>query len=165
MEGISQEVLQKNYRLTKIIGFMMIATLFVYLIVVEYIKWENAPFEGFSPFPEISILRYVFIGVAIIEFFLIGYIEKRALSERNPSKNNQTRAVSSLCPPEIQPLMSAGIIVFAMCEFIAIYGLTLFLLAGNSLDFYTFMVISLLAFWKYFPRYSHWEEWVKKNTW
>jgi hypothetical protein len=37
----------------------------------------------------------------------------------------------------------------------------LFLLAGNSMDFYIFMVISLGFFTLFFPKYDQWEVQVR----
>jgi len=39
-------------------------------------------------------------------------------------------------------------------------GLVLFLLTGNGLDFYVFMVISLGYFYLFFPKYETWEQLV-----
>ena len=47
---------------------------------------------------------------------------------------------------------------FALCESVAVLGLVLFLLAGNAMDFYVFMVISLGFFYLFFPKYDQWEE-------
>jgi hypothetical protein len=57
----------------------------------------------------------------------------------------------------IQQLAVSSIITFALCEAVAIYGLVLFFIAGNSADFYIFMMLLLIYFAVYFPRYSQWE--------
>jgi len=41
---------------------------------------------------------------------------------------------------------------------VALLGLVLFLLAGNALDFYTFMFLSLFYFWFFFPKIKDWED-------
>jgi F0F1-type ATP synthase membrane subunit c/vacuolar-type H+-ATPase subunit K len=159
MAMISADELKKSYRLTKITGIAIIGSTFIYLLVAEFIRRENAPFEGFAPFPEIAILRYALLGAAIAEFFLIGHISRLILSLRTPIKKEAPQECS--CPREIRTLMTEAVISFALCESVAIYGFILFLLAGSFTDLYTFMVLSLLYFWKYFPRYSRWEEWIK----
>lgn len=65
--------------------------------------------------------------------------------------------------PEIQRLTSAAIISYALCESTAIYGFALFLLNGSHTDFYAFFIISIICFGRYFPRYSQWEEYVKRS--
>jgi hypothetical protein len=57
--------------------------------------------------------------------------------------------------------MTAAIITFSLCEAVALLGLVLFLLAGNAMDFYTFMFLSLFYFWFFFPKYQDWEERLK----
>ena len=63
-EGKEGEVesLKKAYRTTAIIGAGMIASLFLYAIVVEAIKVQHRPFAGFASFPEIQILRSLLSG-------------------------------------------------------------------------------------------------------
>ena len=55
-------------------------------------------------------------------------------------------------------LAQAAVITFALCEAVALFGLVLFLLAGNAMDFYVFMVISLGFFYLFFPKYAQWEQ-------
>jgi F0F1-type ATP synthase membrane subunit c/vacuolar-type H+-ATPase subunit K len=143
MEVSSVDELKREYRLATIIYIAMIATVFVYAVVVELIKKNFVPFKGFAPFPEVYILRYVFLGLTIADFFLIKFIWRKLLSAST------------------QKLIETSVITYALCESVAIYGLILFLAAGSSLDFYTFMILSLSFFGVYFPRYSHWQKWVK----
>ena len=145
MEVSSVDELKREYRLSTIIYIAMIVTVFVYAVVVELIKKNFAPFKGFAPFPEVYILRYVFLGLTIADFFLIKFIWRKLLSAST------------------QKLIETSIITYALCESVAIYGLILFLAAGSSLDFYTFMILSLSFFGVYFPRYGHWKKWVKEG--
>ncbi|MFQ6081821.1 MAG: hypothetical protein ACE5WD_00495 [Candidatus Aminicenantia bacterium] len=160
MKVKSMDELKRSYRLATIIGIAMIASLFVYVAVIEFIKKNSAPLNGFAPFPEVDILRYVLLGVAIACFFLIRFIKNRILSGK--ATIQKETIMYNLSAP-IQRLLTASIITYAFCESVAIIGLVLFFIAGNSLDFYTFMVISLILFSIYFPRYNQWEEWIKKQ--
>jgi hypothetical protein len=45
----------------------------------------------------------------------------------------------------------------------AVYGLVLFLIQGDTTDFYLFLMISLIYFTIYFPKYEKWEEWVRER--
>ena len=74
--------LKKAYRLATIIGIAMIGSLFIYAVLVELIKMNYKSFWGFSPFPEMEILRYIFFGIAVVEFFLIRYVKNLVLSGR-----------------------------------------------------------------------------------
>ena len=162
MEVESMEELKMGYRLATVIGIAMIASLFVYVAVVELIKKNSVPFRGFAPFPETDVLRYVFLGVAVACFFLIRFIKDLVLSRKTTIgvEPHKKRAFSA----HIQKLLSTSIITYALCESVAIYGLVLFLIGGRSSDFYIFLVISLIFFIVYFPRYNQWEEWIKKQV-
>ena len=70
-----------------------------------------------------------------------------------------SRLVQKIVPARsVDNLPQAAVITFALCEAVAVLGLVLFLLAGNSLDFYIFMVISLGFFYPVFPKYDQWEQ-------
>lgn len=153
------EELKKGYRITVIIGIAMIASVFVYAVIVELIKSGSIPFKGVPPFPEFEILRYVFFGIAIFTFFIIRFIRGIVLSNKDTMPQLAQDQPSSLL---VQKLVMASVITCAFCESVAIYGLILFFIAGNSIDFYILMILSLIYFAVYFPRYSQWEEWSKK---
>lgn len=157
MEVKPLDELKRGYRLATIIGIAIIASVFIYAAVVELIKINFAPFEGFSPFPEVEILRYILLGISIAEFFLIRFIRNQIISARTEIPSYLK--IQSSIP--IQRLITMSVVTYALCESVAIFGFVLFLIAGDSLDFYTFMLISLIYFAVYFPRYRQWEEWVK----
>jgi len=61
----------------------------------------------------------------------------------------------------VENLSTTAIITLALCEAVAVLGLVLFLLAGQGMDFYIFMVISLGFFYLFFPQYEQWEERIR----
>ncbi len=153
--------LRKAYKTTVIIGLAMMASLLVYTIVVETIRKQHEPFGGFSPMPDvIATLRYALLGVAVMEFFLIQLLNKLMLSAKAPIRKTPGTAQFG---PEAQKLMSAAVVTFALCESVAIYGLVLFLVQGNSNDFYLFLLISLAYFSMFFPKYGAWKAWMKER--
>jgi len=141
----SLTTLKARYLVVNFIGLAMIAAVFVYAGVVEVIKWKLAPFTGFAGLePQtVDLLKYVFLALAAAQFGVIKAVQKIL----------PTRSVENLA--------TAAIITFALCESVAVLGLVLFLLAGNSMDFYIFMVISLGFFYLFFPKYEQWEERVR----
>ncbi len=60
-------------------------------------------------------------------------------------------------------LLYLSLIIYGLSESIAIYGLVLFLMAGNSLNFYIFLILCLVCLGIYFPRYGQWEDWAKRK--
>jgi len=81
----------------------------------------------------------VFVALGVGNFFLIKIMGKVLVAR------------------DVHNLPLAAIITFALCEAVGLLGLVLFLLTGNSLDFYIFMFLSLFYFWLYFPKYQDWE--------
>jgi F0F1-type ATP synthase membrane subunit c/vacuolar-type H+-ATPase subunit K len=148
--------LRKAYRLTAFIGLLMMASLIVYTVVVEFIKEQNAPFGGFAPMPDVfGTLRYALMGVVVAEFFVIFFLNKLMLSGKDPLGSSPAPVQFA---PNVQRLVTASIVSYALCESVAIYGLVLFLIQGNTNDFYLFLAVSLFYFTVFFPRYSNWEE-------
>jgi len=134
--------LKSRYLAVNFIGLAMIAAVFVYAGVVELIKWQLAPFKGFATLdPQtVALIKYAFLALAAVQFGII-------------------MAVPKILPaPSVEKLALTAIITFALCESVGVLGLVLFLLAGNSLDFYIFMVISLGFFTLFFPKYDQWEQ-------
>ncbi|MFZ5448006.1 MAG: hypothetical protein ACOZFS_05150 [Thermodesulfobacteriota bacterium] len=136
--------LKSRYLAINFVGLAMIAAVFVYAGVVEVIKWQWAPFSGFAKLPPqtASLLKYIFLALAAAQYFIIKVVHKLILAQ---SPDN---------------LPQAAIVTFALCESVAVFGLVLFLLTGNALDFYVFMVISLGFFYLFFPKYEQWEQMV-----
>lgn len=152
-----QDDLRKGYRLAALIGALMIGSLLVYAVIAELIKESNAPFRGFAQMPDIALLRYALLAVAAVEFIVIPVLTRAMLSGAVPPRS----ASGQQHLPEIKRLISSAIVTYALCESVAIYGLVLFLLNGDSSDLYLFIALSALFFAVYFPKYSRWEEWFK----
>jgi F0F1-type ATP synthase membrane subunit c/vacuolar-type H+-ATPase subunit K len=141
----SLTTLKARYLAINFIGLAMIASVFVYAGVVELLKWQLAPFTGFATLDPhtVALIKYVFLALAAANFGII-------------------KAVQKILPTRsVENLSMAAIITFALCESVAILGLVLFLLAGQGLDFYIFMVISLGFFTLFFPKYDQWEQRVR----
>ena len=134
--------LKSRYLAVNFIGLAMISAVFVYAGVVELIKWQWAPFAGFAQLPPrtVGLLKYAFLGIAAAQYGIIKVVQKILLAR------------------SVDNLPQAAVITFALCESVAVLGLVLFLLAGQGLDFYIFMVISLGFFYLFFPKYAQWEQ-------
>jgi len=138
----SLTTLKARYLAVNFIGLAMIVAVFVYAGVVEVIKWKLAPFAGFAKLePQmVAFLKYVFLALAAAQFGVIKAVQKIL-----PSRS-------------VDNLSTTAVITFALCESVAVLGLVLFLLGGQGLDFYIFMVISLGFFTLFFPKYDQWEQ-------
>jgi hypothetical protein len=151
------------YAIVSFIGASLVCSVLIYAIVVEVIKKKDSPFSGYAPLPDvIDILRYTMLGIAVAQYFLIRYINKAILSQRATMFSNRANAAVTKILTYSR-LIVGPVIVYALCESVAIYGLILFLIQGKSFDFYLFMIISLSYFAIFFPRYNRWESWIKER--
>ena len=141
-----------------LIGLWMIGSVFVYAIIVEFVKKIGHSIGSTSSASSAAILRYALFGFATVIFFLIRAINNHFLAG---DIRITGRGTASRYSPDIQRLMTAAVITYAFCESIAVLGLILYFLGGSPTDFYVFMLISLFLFSVYFPKYRRWEEWMK----
>jgi F0F1-type ATP synthase membrane subunit c/vacuolar-type H+-ATPase subunit K len=155
------EKLGQYHRMATVIGYGMIGTLLIFTAVVETLKGMNYETRGFFPSSTLDVLRCLLLGITLVEFFAIRIVKKMILSGggRISALSNQGDPLLS----KVQKLFTAAIVTFAFCESAAIYGLVLFIIGGNSFDFYLFIFLSLVLFAVYFPKYPQWEEWVNST--
>lgn len=147
---ISDEEIKKEYKVIKKIGIAMVAAVFVYAVTVEIIKKYHAPFHGFhQPFSGYNILRIGLLIYAIVEFLIL---KKLRGSSYRPVRPGST---------VLGRYRAKAISLFSGCLSMCVLGLILFILAGNSLDFYFFFILSLIYFWIFFPRYAQMENWTR----
>jgi hypothetical protein len=145
--------LRRDYRVTAVVAAAMIVSLAAYAAVVVVFQSQHEDFSGFAP-ERISGLREGFL-VAIL-FVLIGIrMSRKAILTKERGDTSRTL---------VNRLRLATITTFAMCEVPAILGLVLFLLGGSSKDFYSLALVSLAFMVLYFPRYRHWETWVRGSS-
>jgi F0F1-type ATP synthase membrane subunit c/vacuolar-type H+-ATPase subunit K len=152
------EELKNAYRRTTIIGLAMIMSLVTYILVVAFIQAMRDSSEGLV---ETSLLRNIFLFVSLAMVFLIQNIRSRLF--RIPSVATE-RGEKTNPKDLIRKLVSTSVVIFALAESIAVFGLVLFFLTASATDFYMFLGISLLSFVLFFPRYAQWEEWMKRRT-
>jgi len=142
--------LETAYRIATIICGAMAASTVLYALVVAVISVSQAPFEGFAPGAQPSILRSVLWTLAIVEAGLIGLV-RRTLLARSRAEGTTAQA---------RRLITTSVVTAAFAEVPAILGLVLFMLWGLSGDFYVLFALSLALQAVYFPRLDGWREWA-----
>jgi len=136
------------YRNAAIICGVMAASTVLYALVVAVFRVFQAPFEGFAPGAQSSILRSALWTMALVEAGLIGLL-RRALRARSRSESAAAQA---------RRLITTAVVTAALAEVPAILGLVLFMLWGLSGDFYALFALSLVLQAIYFPRLDGWRE-------
>lgn len=149
-------------RTIAVVGGAMIGSLVLYVLLVEFLRAQQAPFRGFAAFARVEILRYALFAVSLVTIVLLRVLRQLFLSDKAPVL--QTVRVTRRSPDSLQRLATASIVSFALCESVAIYGLLLFLLAGNVGDFYLLSAMGLVLFVVCIPRRRTWEAWMERAT-
>lgn len=145
--------LKKVYQISVVVGIAIIASLFVYAIVVLLLKSQSVTAGRLATIQDVRGLRYVFyalsVGIVIILRVLRGLLLRRQSSD-----TRQTL---------IGKLQRTSILSMALSEGPAIFGLLLFFLGGMERDFYILLFVSLVLVFMYFPRLKNWEEWLESG--
>jgi hypothetical protein len=131
---------QQKFKEINKIGLLMVASVFIYAFVVLCFDKGYATYKAPNIDTDVLVtLKYILLALSLGEYFMIRYFQKFSLRKAN------------YLPP-------GAIIIFALCEAVSLYGLILFFLSGKAINFYIFMVISLLYFYLFYPKYADWEK-------
>jgi hypothetical protein len=146
------ESLKSNYRCAVLLWIAMMGSIFIYVILVEFLKSEAPFLKKDSSSPEVMPIKYFLLIFAGLTPLLICFVRSQILCGRagKSFKNSSKR------------LLICSLATNLLCETVAIASLSLFFLTRNPLDFYPLMVLSLVLFAYFFPRYTQWKEWVEK---
>jgi len=146
--------LKKVFKNTVIICAAIMAVLPVYVLVVEIIKASQKPFLGFVDVQNTVTLRYFFYALAVIQVIIIRIL-RGFLLRKPPSASAKTL---------MSRLYTTSILIFALCEVPVLFGLVLFFMSGFYKDFYVLLFVSSFLMFMFFPRYNHWEDWLKGSN-
>jgi hypothetical protein len=130
----------------------MVGGIFFYLLLVELSKPDIHFLQGGSLSPEVTPITYFLLSFSALTLFLIWFVRSQILEGKAPGGKTPASR-----------LLTASILTDALCEMMAINGLTLFFLTRNSLNFYIFLLLSFVLFTYFFPRYAKWEEWAGRT--
>ena len=146
-----QDEFRVHLKSVTLIATAIIASLVIYLGLVEVLRAVYKPFRGFVTLANIPQLRYAVFGAAVAVIVLIRILRPRLL-RKAPGEDAKTA---------LHRLQRAAIVTMVLGEIPGILGLGLFLLSGYNIDFYVLLFASLLLVFMYFPRRSAWEEWLQ----
>jgi len=144
----NRDELLSHLRPAVLVGAAVVASLILYLVLVEVIRAVYKPFRGFAAVADVQPVRYAVFGAAVAVIIVIRILRPRLLK----------------LAPETDPksvlarLQRAAVLTLVLGEVPGILGLGLFLVTGNNFDFYVLLFASLLLVFMYFPRRAAWEE-------
>jgi hypothetical protein len=146
-----REELRTHLRPAVMVGLALGLSLAIYLALVEVLRRVQRPFRGFLSAGDLQPLRYAAYGAAAAAVLLILVLRPRLFRRRDTDD----------VPAALRRIQSASLVMLVLGEFPAVVGLALFLVAGQALDFYRLLFVSLFLTFLNFPRAGAWEEWLK----
>ena len=146
-----QDDLGRHLRPATMVAAAIVASLVVYFALVEILKATLRPFRGFATVADMQPFRYAAFGAAAAVILLILVLRPRLF--RRVAGENPGAALLRL--------QKAALLTMVLGEIPAILGLVLFLVGGNSGDFYKLLFASILLAFIHFPRRGAWEESLK----
>jgi hypothetical protein len=146
------EGLKNTYRRAVLLWMALVGGIPVYLLAVELLNPEVHFLKKDSSSPEVMPLKVFLLSFTAMTLFLIWFVRRQMLWGKGPQalKNPASR------------LLICSLATNLLCGTVAISGLSLFFLTGSPLSFYPFMLLSMVLFAYFFPRYAQWREWVEK---
>lgn len=155
------EELRSSYQRFFRVGLLLAVSPLFYVAAVEFLKNVEDPFTGIlagSP-SLVPTLRYALIVLAAADTAMLWYLRGRALLPTAGVGYSPEGFVSL----PVGRLFAVSIVICALCDAVATFGLVLFALAGDPWDFYGFASYSLVLSVLFFPRYAQWEAWAQQQ--
>lgn len=158
-------VLEKNFKKARVIALAMMASVLVYIGLAEFFLGDYLNVS----FPRLDLFRIAVYIISGIETGVIVWVRNMLLKKTTPlppmgtnrlKQGEQTMNGGPTDKGNItvsQRLLTTTIIVFALCESIAIYGLVLFILGGQRQDLYLLAGLALILMYIFFPRFEDWK--------
>ncbi len=146
-------LLKETFNKVLLITAAIIASLFISAALVEWIRSAYAPFHGvayYNWFPKLKNFLYL---MAMFNILLIRYVVMRIYIA--PGTDNFETIVKRLSKADISSMLISELPCF--------YGLVLFLLGGDLIDFYMLFGLSIIYCTIYFPRYNKWVSIIEEN--
>jgi hypothetical protein len=143
--------LRIHLRPAAMVGVALIASLALYLGLVEALRAVLKPFRGFAAALATQPVRLAAFGGAAAVILAI-LLLRPGLVRRRDNED---------VPAACRRLQRASIVLLVLGEVPAVVGLAVFLIGGSAADFYKFLFVSIVLTFINFPRQGAWEEWLK----
>lgn len=146
-----QDEIGRALKPAAMVSAVILASLVVYLALVEVLKATLKPFRGFAGISDMQPVRLAVFGAAAAVILLILALRSR-LFKRKAGEDARTA---------LPRLQRAALLTMVLAEVPAVLGLVLFFVGGNAADFYKLLFASIVLAFIHFPRRRAWEEWLK----
>lgn len=141
-------VLRQKFQVALTVYIAMMGSLVIYFGLIELFSGQLEQIFTLDQNSTFLNVRYLFYGLAVLTVVAIRWL--RQLLLRKKAASTETLAVK---------LSNTTILTAAICEIPALLGVVLFILGRYKPDFYFLMIVSLVLFFMYLPRFSRWRQW------
>jgi len=146
---MDEKTLKKFYFKQFIIWVNMVLSVVIYLVLGIFVLPDVLSFENA---PDVEKIRYLLAAVSISVLTMNIFIMKRVLAT---DRYDGAEGTAALTPYALNSIIPA-----ALNESVAIFGLTLYMLAGDEFDLYAFCALSLVYHFMFMPKYSVLKNWA-----
>jgi F0F1-type ATP synthase membrane subunit c/vacuolar-type H+-ATPase subunit K len=136
--------LEMALRRARIVALALGATLPIYAAIAVAIQGRAAGAVPLEP------LRLALLALSAVELAIAAWLGRRLARQGQ---------AAPILTTGLQKLFTAVILRLALSESVALYGVVMVALGGDSLDLALFLGIAALGFLAFFPRWDAWEQW------
>ncbi len=154
MNKQEERELQAAYNTVLRFTAAIIAGIFILAGIAEWVRITYAPFQGIAAhYKWMPGIRNYFYLMAMFNILIIRYIIMRIyiapgeINFRTITGRLSRAAIASMCTSQLP----------------CVYGLALFIMAGDLIDFYLLFGLSIIYSAIYFPRYKNWVSLIEEK--
>ncbi|MEC4676988.1 MAG: hypothetical protein VST72_08765 [Nitrospirota bacterium] len=150
---VQASLLKTAFHRVLLLTAAIIAGLFVCAAAVEWIRSAYLNFSGFADytwFPKLKTFLYL---MTMFNVMIVRYAVMRIYIAPGPDDFGTI----------VGRLAKADVVSMIICGLPCLYGLILFLLSGDLVDFYLLFGLSIIYYMIYFPRYKKWVSIIEDN--
>jgi len=140
-----------THRVATIIMYAMMASLVLYIVIVEVLNRTSAEPERLQ---QVDLIRYIFYAMAVAMIFMAQLI--KALMLRGLHGAGIDVALARL--------QASNLIAALLAETPALLGLVMYIVWRQYTDFYILTFVSLYIMVRHFPRWAAWQRVVGAAT-
>ena len=146
----ANDKLEKAYQTNKIISYALAASILLYAVIVEVFRFKGVTLKSSAPGSPGKTPLCLRVSL-LCPVFYHQLCQSEAVGKKVDGYSGKLLQKSTL----------ANIVSLALSELPALFGFVLFLGSANPRDFYLLLIISVLLFYVFFPRYSFWSNWSR----
>jgi len=149
-QGATHIHIYEAYRDSALFGLAYLIDILLYVAVMLFVARYFDPFQGIGSNEVSHVVRIALYSLSFSQIFFIKILANK------PFKNRDKIGLEE----RIVQLKKSALIIYGLCDGVALFGLIMFILYGAGPDFFIFLFLSIFYLIIYFPRFDEWETWA-----